>query len=165
LLEPALELKENYASFVHLLPIAFRVICQKAKAYDGGHTIFTDHSISSRVKRPLASYFGRNPTPRNLGLAYVQLASKQKDSDYLEKAWPLLREAAAGQPHDPALYYAIANLLNAAGHKQQATAYYWRSLEQDPLQPDALLKLAELLGPSARARELREKALRIVPRP
>jgi tetratricopeptide (TPR) repeat protein len=137
----------------------------KAKAYDGGHTVFTDHSISTHAERPLASYFGRRPTPRNLGLAYVQLASKQQDSDYLEKAWPLLREAAAGQPHDPALYYAIANLLNAAGHKQQAIEYYRRSLEQDPVQPDALLKLAGLLGPSAQARELREKALRIVPHP
>ena len=138
---------------------------QKAKAYDGGHTVFTDHSISTHAERPLASHFGRRPTPRNLGLAYIQLAAKQQDSDYLEKAWPLLREAAAGQPHDPALYYAIANLLNAAGHKQQAIEYYRRSLEQDPVQPGALFKLAALLGPSARARELREKALRIVPRP
>jgi hypothetical protein len=138
---------------------------QKAKAYDGGHTVFTDHSISTRAQRPFASYFGRQPTPRNLGLAYVQLAAKQRDSDYIEKAWPLLRDAAAGQPHDPTLYYAIANLLNATGRKQQAIEYYGRSLEQDPVQPDALLKLAALLGPSARARELREKALRILPRP
>lgn len=138
---------------------------QKAKAYDGGHTVFTDHSISTHAERPLASHFGRRPTPRNLGLAYIQLATNQQDSDYVEKAWPLLREAAAGQPQDPALYYAIANLLNAAGHKQQAIEYYRRSLEQDPVQPGALFKLAELLGPSARARELREKALRIVPRP
>jgi tetratricopeptide (TPR) repeat protein len=136
----------------------------KAKAYDGGHTVFTDHSISTHAPRK-PSYFGRQPSPRNLGLAYVKLATEQRNPEYLEKAWPLLREAAAGQPRDPALYYAIANLLSAAGRKQQAIEYYRRSLAQDPLQPDALRKLAALVEPAAEARELREKALRILPRP
>jgi tetratricopeptide (TPR) repeat protein len=136
----------------------------KAKAYDGGHTVFTDHSISTKRPQKLASYFGRQPSPRNLGLAYVELATSQRDPDYLEKAWPLLREAAAGQPRDPALYYAIANLLSASGRKQQAIEYYRRSLAQHPLQPDALRKLAALLEPSAEARALREKADRILPR-
>jgi hypothetical protein len=135
----------------------------KARAYDGGHTVFTDHSISTRTSQPLGSYFGRAPSPRNLGLAYVELASKRRDPEYLDKAWPLLREAAAAQPSDPALYYTIANLLSAAGQKRQAIEYYRRSLEQDPLQPDALLKLAALLEPAPEARELREKALRILP--
>lgn len=138
----------------------------KAKAYDGGHTVFTDHSISTRPRsRKLASYFDREPSPRNLGLAYVELATKQRDPEYLEKAWPLLREAATGQPRDPALYYAIANLLNAAGEKRRAIEYYRRSLDQDPLQPDALRRLASLVQSAAEARELREKALRILPRP
>jgi hypothetical protein len=137
----------------------------KAQAYDGGHTVFTDHSISTHTRRPLASYFGRRPSARNLGLAYVQLASKQRNSGYLDKAWPLLREAASVQPQDPALYNAVAGFLTAAGRKQQAIEYYRRSLQYDPLQPDALLKLAALLAPSAQARELREKALRILPRP
>jgi hypothetical protein len=137
----------------------------KAKAYDGGHTVFTDHTISTSASRPLASYFGRAPSARNLGLAYVELASRQRNPEYLEKAWPLLREAAASQPRDPGLYYAIANLLSAAGRKQQAIAYYRRSLEQDPLQPDALLKLAALLAPAREASGLREKALQILPRP
>ena len=137
----------------------------KSKAYDGGHTVFTDHSISTEAPRPFTSYFGRQPSPRNLGLAYVEIAAKQQDPALLEKAWPLLREAAAGQPPDPALYATIANLLSASGRKQQAIDYYRRSLKQDPLQPDALLKLAALLASSPEARELREKALRIVPRP
>jgi hypothetical protein len=137
----------------------------KAKAHDGGHTVFTDHSISTHTPRPLASYFGRQPSVRNLGLAYAQLGSKQRNSDYLEKAWPLLREAASAQPHDPALYTAIAGFLAAAGRKQQAIEYYHRSLRYDPMQPDTLLKLAALLPPSAQAQELREMAFRILPRP
>lgn len=137
----------------------------KAKAYDGGHTVFTDHSISTRAVRPLASYFGRKPSGRNLGLAYVRLALTRHDSDYLEKAWRLLRAAAAGQLRDPVLYYEIANLLAASGRRQKAIEYYRLSIEQDPLQPDALLKLAALLGRSAEASDLREKASRMLPRP
>jgi tetratricopeptide (TPR) repeat protein len=127
--------------------------------------VFTDHSISTRGPRPLASYFKRKPSARNLGLAYVQMATEHRDATYLEKAWPLLRESAALKLRDPALYSTIANLLNADGHKNEAIAYYRLSLEQDPLQPDALLKLAKLLDPSAEARTLRQKARRIVPVP
>jgi len=137
----------------------------KSRAYDGGHTVFTDHSISTKAPRPFTSYFGRQPSPRNLGLAYVEMATKQRDPALLDEAWPLLREAAKEEPQDPALYYTIANLLSAAGRKQQAIEYYRRSLHQDPLQPDALLKLAALLASSPEARELQEKARRIVPRP
>jgi len=137
----------------------------KAKAYDGGHTVFTDHSISTRAVRPLASYFGREPSSRNLGLAYVRLALTRRDSGYLEKAWPLLRTAAATHGRDPVLYYEIANLLAASGRRPQAVEYYRLSIEQDPLQPDALLKLAALLGRSAEAADLREKVSRMLPHP
>jgi hypothetical protein len=134
-----------------------------ARAFDGGHTVFTDHSISTHTPRPLASYFGRKPSTRNLGLAYVRLALSRHDSAYLEKAWPLLRAAAANEPRDPVLYYEIANLLAASGRKQQAMYYYRLSISQDPLQPDALLKLAALLGRSPEAVEMREEASRMLP--
>jgi tetratricopeptide (TPR) repeat protein len=93
------------------------------------------------------------------------LAAKERNPDYLDKAWPLLRDAAAQQQQDPALNAAIAGVLAAAGRTQQAIEYYTRSLEQDPLQPDALRKLAALLGPSARATELLERARRLLPIP
>jgi hypothetical protein len=137
----------------------------KGKAYDGGHTVFTDHFISGRKPAPLASYFGRRPSARNLGLAYVALASDQRDPGLLEKAWPLLREAAADEPNDPELYYVIANLLSAAGRKQQAVQYYRRSLRQDPMQPDAMIKLAALLGSTPEALEMREKVRELLPYP
>jgi tetratricopeptide (TPR) repeat protein len=137
----------------------------KARAYDGGHTVFTDHSISSRSPLGLSSYFGRKPSARNLGLLYVRLAGTRRDADYLEKAWPLLREAAASLPRDPTLYYEIGNVLAAAGHKQQAIESYRSALVQDPVQPQALLKLAALLGPTAEARELRDRAARMLPTP
>jgi hypothetical protein len=136
----------------------------KKRAVDGGHTVFTDHSISSRSEQPLKSYFSRQPSPRNLGLAYVAIASARHDPKYLENAWPLLRDAASTMPNDPLLYYNIANLLSAAGNKSQAITYYRISLQQDPLQPDALLKLAALVT-SGEAVELRQRAQNIVPQP
>src|SRR4051794_37190352 len=92
----------------------------KAEAHDGGHTVFTDHSISGGSREDVASYFGRQPSGRNLGLAYVRLAVIRHDSKYLDLAWPLLRTAAATEPRDPSLYLEIGNLLAAAGRKQLA---------------------------------------------
>jgi len=137
----------------------------KSKAYDGGHTVFTDHTIASgRQAGELVSYFQRQAKPRDLGLAYVEMAARLRETKYLERAWPLLREAAASKPRDPALYRAIASLLEADGRKEQAIAYYRISLDQDPLQPDGLHRLATLVG-GAEARKLREKASQILPRP
>jgi hypothetical protein len=144
-------------------PTASRAICRR-QAYDGGHTVFTDHSISGEAGQGFTS-FRRRPSDRNLGLAYVRLASTRHDSNYLDRAWPLLRAAAADDRRDPELYFQVANVLAAAGRKKLAIEYYRRTLREDPLQPDALLKLASLLEPSAEARELRAKASRILPVP
>ncbi|MBI3682238.1 MAG: hypothetical protein HY235_17810 [Acidobacteria bacterium] len=136
----------------------------KARASDGGHSVFTDHSISTRQRTAaLASYFGRQPSPRNLGLAYARLGVRQRDPEYLEKAWPLLRQAASVQQPDPLLYSTIAGLLQAGGRKEQAILYYRLSLEQDPLQPDVMRKLADLLGPGEEAQRWRRKAAAILP--
>lgn len=137
----------------------------KGKAYDGGHTVFTNHSLTLKPRSsPLASYFGREPSARDLGLAYVQLGRDRRDSAYFEKAWPLLREAAAGRGRDPVLYATIGSLLQADGRKEQAVGYYRLSLAQDPLQPDVLNKLAGLVG-AAEGRVLRERAISILPQP
>jgi tetratricopeptide (TPR) repeat protein len=137
----------------------------KAKAYDGGHTVFTDHRIALKPKpQPLTSYFGRAPTNRDLGLAYVQIGMDQRDSSYFEKAWPLLRQAGELKAVDAQLYSTIGALLRADGHKEQAAAYSRLSLEQDPVQPDVLNKLAELVG-EAEASRLRRTALTILPHP
>jgi hypothetical protein len=135
----------------------------KAKAYDGGHTVFTDHSLSPKsAPRPLASYFRRVPTKRDLGLAYVQIGMEWRDSSYFEKAWPLLREAGDLKAVDPQLNATIGALLQADGRKEQAAAYYRLSLAQDPIQPDILNKLAGLVEESEAGR-LRKSALMILP--
>lgn len=138
----------------------------KAKARDGGHTVFTDHTLRMKpLAAELASYFARKPDARDLGMAYYQLGIDRRDSSYFEKAWPLLREAAARKATDPRLYATVGALLSADGHRQQAAAYFRLSLEQDPLQPDVLERLAGLLGSSAEARDLRKRAAAILPKP
>ena len=138
----------------------------KGKAYDGGHTVFTDHGLSLKPRQQaFASYFGRQPSPRNLGLAYVQIGRDRHDTHYFEQAWPLLRQAAAAHPRDPQLYSTIGALLEADGRKEQAEASYRLSLQHDPAQPEVLDRLAALLGSTGEGRKLREKSAAILPRP
>lgn len=143
----------------------------KARATDGGHTVYTDHSIP-RKPRPksqptapdaLISYFNRTPTPRDLGLAWSELAVTYTKPDLAERAWPLLREAAATQPKDPALYAQLGHLLEAAGHRPQAIQSYRLSLSQNPFQPQVLLRLAALLGATPEAQTLKTHAAALLP--
>jgi len=136
---------------------------KKSRAVDGGHTVFTDHTIlPARPPATLVSYFGRTLTPRDLGLGFAQLGAQRRDPTLLAKAWPLLRRAAGPKPHDPLLYATIASLLQADGRKDQAIAYYRLSLRQDPIQPDTLGKLAALLGDSEEARRLRARSAQLL---
>ncbi|MFN7922700.1 MAG: multiheme c-type cytochrome [Bryobacteraceae bacterium] len=139
----------------------------KSKARDGGHTVFTDHSLRVKAVAPRpGSYFGRAAGARDLGLAYVEMGRTRRDTEYFEKAWPLLRKAAEANPRDPALYAAIGRMLEADGRREQAVRYYRVSLDQDPLQPDLLNRLAEALGgSSAEAKRLRERSAEMLPRP
>ena len=152
----------------------------KATAFDGGHSVFTDHSIPRRPSR----YAGRGNPPkvlipyyrralsetiarRNLGLAYSELAIQYGRLELLQQAWPLLRSAAEGRPSDPALYTRMASLLQADGRPEPAIELYRRSLELDPNQSTALVNLAGLLearGELAEAARLRRRALVLLPR-
>jgi hypothetical protein len=97
---------------------------QKARAFDGGHAAFTDHTIlnfgvqpSQRPGPParLISYYrGERVTGRDLGLAYSELAIRYQDPQWIEKAWPLLREAASRDPGDAVLQARIRKILEAA---------------------------------------------------
>ncbi|HYM09550.1 MAG TPA: tetratricopeptide repeat protein [Bryobacterales bacterium] len=152
----------------------------KARAYDGGHTTFTDHSIPRRpAEAPaqpgppaeLAAYFTDAGPPglaaRNLGLAYAQAGAKYGRPAWLEKAWPLLRQAAQSKPRDAALYAQMAVLLQADGRIEQAVDFYRLSLQIGPNQDAVLVNLAGLLyrqGKKQEARDLWRRALALNPR-
>jgi cytochrome c-type biogenesis protein CcmH/NrfG len=103
------------------------------------------------------------PAARDLGLAYVELATKNHDPNLIEKAWPLLR--AAPQIDDPALLNALGGIMAADNRRDQAIAAYRVSLRLSPEQPDILLRLAALLEPAPEARSLRARAARLLPLP
>jgi len=144
-----------------------------SRAFDGGHTVYTDHSIRRRPARhftahrnhgDLTAYYSRPLDPavasRNLGLAYASIGD-------LEKAWPLLRSAVQAGFKDAPLYAQTAEYLEAYGHERNAVELYRLALEIDPEQDLALARLSSLLfrtGDTAGARELAERALRRNPR-
>lgn len=105
---------------------------------------------------------------RDWGIAWAQIAEDYAAPAVLEKAWPLLRTAAGSRPRDPLLYAKIAEALESAQKNREAETVYELSLEQDPAQPDVLLRLAALCersGDSAKAAALRRRAAAILPRP
>jgi Flp pilus assembly protein TadD len=149
----------------------------KSRAVDGGHTVFTDHSIPRRAARPqqqriadLQPFFTTaraGSSARNPGLAYAEAGRRLHRADWLQKAWPLLRQAAIGGPGDPALYTEIARFLDAAGKRDEARRYYRLSLESDVAQFDALMDLARLLeqkGEGVEAAALLQRAATVCPR-
>jgi len=130
----------------------------KGRAADGGHTVYTDHRISGSKGAPavMRSYFGREAAARDLGLAYVRLGVAERNPEYLERAWPLLRQAAGEGKKDPELYEAIGGLLESDGRREQAEECYRLSLREDGLQPGVMRKLAGLAG-GAEGERLRRK--------
>ncbi|MEO7144613.1 MAG: multiheme c-type cytochrome [Bryobacteraceae bacterium] len=152
----------------------------KGRAYDGGHTVFTDHSIPRRAphypaarEKPgsLARYYpaelASSAGARNLGIAWAQVAEDYAAPELFEKAWPLLRAAAGRHPRDPLLYTTVAEALESASRTVEAKKVYQLSLEQDPVQVNALLRLAMLFehsGDSSKAAALRKRAVAILPR-
>jgi len=149
----------------------------KSRPVDGGHTVFTDHSIPRLAGKPqqqrvtdLQPYFAasrQSSSARNLGLAYAEAGLHLDRGDWLQKAWPMLRQAAIEGRGDPALYAEVARFLNAAGKRDEAIRYYRLSLESNGLQFDSLVNLARLLeqkGEKAEAATLRVRATQACPR-
>lgn len=150
----------------------------ESRAADGGHTVWTDHSIPRRPRgqpstapsdiRPYYSRtLPRTVADRNLGLAYAELGERTHNIGLLSRAWPLLRSAIDGGIKDPLLYARAGALMQADGRAEQAVALYRASVAIDPAQPGVLLKLAGLLersGAADEAKRLREKASFACPR-
>jgi hypothetical protein len=145
----------------------------KARAHDGGHTVFTDHSIPRKpqpaeAKREavgeLSPYFDRklpeSIAQRNLGMAYASIG-------VVAKAWQLLRAAAQTKPRDAALYAQMGLMLEADRRFEQAIEFYRLSLKINAGEDTALVRLGILLakhGSAAEARRLLQSALTRNPR-
>ena len=86
----------------------------------------------------------------------------------IDRAWPLLRAAADSRPADPDLYTRVAMILEADGRLSQAIDIYRHSLELNPDQYTAVVRLAKLLakqGEKAEAAALERRARILLPVP
>lgn len=145
----------------------------KGRARDGGHTVYTDHSIPRRPRaarehtpEAVVAFFAGDVSPRDLGLAYAQLAGRYRDVKYAERAYALLRTAVGQFPGDAPLWLGLGRLLQAAGHEIEAIAAYERVLNLDPDNTDALTRLAnayESNNNRAKALPLRERLANLMP--
>jgi hypothetical protein len=145
----------------------------KLKVTDGGHGVFSDHSIPSGRKRPLSTpgrdliAFLGTADDRSLGLAYAETGDPRA-RELLLKATPidsevLLRLAAlepnparAGELYeavlktDPNQTVALVNLgaLYAKGGRLEVASRLWeRALTANPAIEEAALNLAKIRPP------------------
>ena len=128
---------------------------------------FSDIPSKPAALKPYFSDPGSALAARNLGIAWAQIAENYSDARLFDKAWPLLREAAAKGARDPALYAKVGEALEAASKSAEAEKAYRLALDQDPRQVEVLLRLAALLdrsGKRAEASALRERSRVILPR-
>ena len=104
----------------------------------------------------MRSYFGRDASPRDLGLAYIELAAKNRDTSLIEKAWPLLRNSQ--QDNDPAMLNAIAGVLLADGRREQAAAALLRMAKSEQHQSQKENHLRMLIERYPKTKAAREAA-------
>jgi predicted CXXCH cytochrome family protein len=144
----------------------------KARAVDGLHTSFTDHSIPrvARVEpssslggsKYLASFWGDPAEIREAALAYAKVAGGTgKTADYA-RAFSELRAAAKEAPADHEVLTQLGYMYEHFGDTSQAMLLYRRALQQDSADDVAAVNLAGLLaerGQSSEAMQLWQNAL------
>jgi hypothetical protein len=121
---------------------------------DVAHTVYTDHSIpraaagkrTVRLDRRLVPFWGGAAEPRELGLAYLEVAHREGNPSDLDRAFELLRQARAKGDDDPPLLTRLAFLYDRAGDPQQSAELYERALREDGGQVDAAVNLGSMLA-------------------
>lgn len=153
------------------------VMCHmpKRRAVDGLHTAFTDHSIRRYgAEKPnpkneisdLIPFWPGTGSPRDLALAYMDVASRtHQEPDYL-RAFSALEKALPTAPDDPEILSNLGYLNDLAGNPQRAVELYDRALLADPQNTLALTNLGQHLateGKISDAIQLWRRAVKIDP--
>ncbi|MGA8596630.1 MAG: hypothetical protein WB676_18120 [Bryobacteraceae bacterium] len=118
----------------------------KRSAFDGGHTVFTDHRIMRRPEEELTSYptgdelvAWREPdfaiAKRNLGLAYLDAGLKRNSPRLIVRGYRMLTEVQTVFPDDPAVFDGLGTALLLGGQAQEAKLAFDRLLQLDPSNP------------------------------
>ena len=116
-----------------------------------GHNVFTNHAIPRRAKAvsPTTSAdtqfkaFWGKATTRDMGLAYLALASRTKDANYL-RATELLKKAEPTLKNDAYALTALAKMYEREKNNEAATRCYELALQSDPAQTEAAVNLGTL---------------------
>jgi hypothetical protein len=110
---------------------------------DVDHVVFTDHSIRRRARPPsgapltdadLVPFGGGAASTRDLGLAYALLGSGEKNTTYLERAFPLLRETVARGRGDALTLAYLAEFYRDRKDDAHALPLYEEAWRLDPTQ-------------------------------
>jgi hypothetical protein len=131
---------------------------------DVGHTAVTDHRILRDAKRvqpspgpePRLVQFGNpRPDPRDLGLAYAELALRG-DAAAEREAFRLLRQAHSRYPVDPDLLTWLGYLHQTRNDLGDAAQFYERALASDPQRPLAATNLGVIYAQRGMLRQALE---------
>jgi hypothetical protein len=141
------------------------------RAYDGGHTAFTDHQIRVSGKAKPGSDTGhlrawREPDEtlrnRNLGLAYISVAARDGSASRMLAGLKLL----GSEPADGAVETARGLVLLRTGKAAEAVQAFRRAVDEQPADSTRRLNLAAgLLGAGLRneAKRNAEEAIMLEP--
>jgi len=143
----------------------------KIKAYDGGHTAFTDHWIrlnrASATAKPTDELRAWREPPsalrrRNLGLAYISVGSASASKRQLLEGLKLL----GPQPADGAVETARGLALLRLGKPQEAVNAFRRAVDEEPTDSTRRLNFAAALfaaGDRVGAKDHAQKAMMLEP--
>lgn len=127
---------------------------QKLSRVDVGHAAATDHRISRRPLKqttepgPGESLIGFGTkeveSPRELGLAYAELALRTNNSRHKSEAFRLLNEVLPQYPKDTEVLIRLAYLYQERGGFERARALYETVLSENPHQSVAAVNLGAI---------------------
>lgn len=116
---------------------------------DVDHVVFTDHSIrrrpapatdSARADANLVPFEGE-ASARDLGLAYAMLGRREGNATYIDRAFHLLKETAAGGAADARALAYLAEFYRDRKDDARALPLYTQVWRMDPTQSPAAAAL------------------------
>ena len=125
----------------------------KGRAADAVHSVYTDHAIPRSVartrarntaQRKLAPFWDGEGGPRELGLAYAEVAVVEQKEAYFTRAQELLQQTASDVPADPSVLEQLAFLHDRKGEDQAAISYYEGAIKARPAQVVSAINLGAL---------------------
>ena len=125
----------------------------RRKAYDGGHTAFTDHQILAKPGQLNARTTGigrleawREPpadlAARNLGLAWISAGERLQSAEYLNDGFRILSGVEEKFSADPVVLTSLGAVLQRKKAPIGAAKYFSRAARLEPQNASHRLNLA-----------------------